>query len=164
MVSRKASYVEMNCRKERHRFALRRHRFALICSLYCSDTEFWSLSSYKVRLTVWFNRKAQAFSITDLYIFFIWDSMFLDLDSVFFTRWVPGLTTTICNQNHWIYIHVSNFFIEKQSHLSILLHHSRTYSCITLSKQTSNVLFWQAQRTVVYLNYRYVDIPTSFFV
>ena len=38
-------HVEMNCRKERHRFALRRHRFALICSLHCSNREFWNLSS-----------------------------------------------------------------------------------------------------------------------
>ena len=30
--------------------------------------------------------------------FFNWDSMVLDWDSWFFTRWVPGLAITICNK------------------------------------------------------------------
>ena len=53
------------------------------------------------------------------------DSLFLDWDSIFFRRWVPGLTITVCNQNHWIYswVQVSNFSIEKQCHPSIMLHH-----------------------------------------
>ena len=45
-------HVEMNCRKERHRFALRRHRFALICSLYCSNTEVWSLINCQINCLV----------------------------------------------------------------------------------------------------------------
>ena len=79
--------------------------------------------SNKSRLTVWLHKGPSIFNYR-LEYFFIWDLMFLDWDSIFFTRWVPGLTITICNQNHWIYIHVSNFSIEKQYRPNILLHHS----------------------------------------
>ena len=65
---------------------------------------------------------------TSILFVFIWDSLFLDWDSIFFIRWVSGLTITICNQNHWIYswVHASNFSIEKQCHQSIIVFHSCT--------------------------------------
>ena len=108
---------------ERMHISFSLYKDYILISVYCGNTEFWCLS----RLTVWLHKGPSIFNYRLVY-FFIWDSMFLDWDSIFFTRWVPGLIITICNQNHWIYIilHVSNFSIEKQYHSSILLHHSST--------------------------------------
>ena len=49
------------------------------------------------RLTDWLHKDPSIFSL-GLLLFLNWESLVLDWDSWFFTRWVPGLTITICNK------------------------------------------------------------------
>ena len=66
----------------------------ILISVYCCK-EFWSLSS--CRLTVWVPKSPSLFEFR-IHCFFNWDSLVLDWDSWFFTKWVPGLAITICNK------------------------------------------------------------------
>ena len=89
------------------------------------------------------------------FFFFNWDSLVLDWDSWFFTRWVPGLTITICNKItvHFLNkINWENLQRNKRSTNFLFCHHfSYTflltmYSCcchvVNLGKNTGLYKMW----------------------
>ena len=53
--------------------------------------------AFVFRLTDWLHKYPSFFKL-GLPLFLNWESLVLDWDSWSFTRWVPGLTITICNK------------------------------------------------------------------
>ena len=60
--------------------------------------------------TIWLHKGPSIFNLR-LLVFFNWDSLVMDRDSWFFTRWVSGLTKTILNKicgSHFYFTHIEN--------------------------------------------------------
>ena len=74
----------------------------ILISVNCNNEVLASVS----RLIVWLHKSPSIFNL-GLLVFLNWDSLILDRDSWFFTRWVPGLTITICNK---ITVHVYSLY------------------------------------------------------